>query len=71
MWPHPILMQVLCDDRSREVEAELTKRSLRAHRDEAADNDLASTRHHSGLRPLAFLALVLGLRKSNAAGAPI
>jgi hypothetical protein len=71
MAPHPILMQVLHDDRSRRVTALLTRRSLLAHRGETPGAEPAPDRRRLGNRAIACLTMIFGRQQDKAAGKPI
>ena len=70
--PHPIIMHVLWDDRSREVEAALTRRQLLAPLAEALDEDAApACRHTVIVRALALLVSPFRLLKGEATGTSV
>jgi hypothetical protein len=62
MWPHPILMQTLHDDRNREVETILTQRQ---QSDEAAGNDANAfaARPHPGNWIVGRVKRIFGVRR--------
>ena len=70
MAPHPIIMQVLHDDRSSVLAAALTRRLLEQTWDSPSE-EAAPMRRSLGGRVRAFLNLVFGLRQDQPTGTMI